>query len=66
MMTVEEIEKLVAGLPKPDFMRFTEWFAEYQAQQWDEQIIADSKAGRLDALLQSVEMEIAAGKVTPL
>ena len=66
IMTVEEIEKMVASLPKPDFQRFVAWLDEYRWQAWDQQIADDSKAGRLDALLQSVEAEIAAGKTASL
>lgn len=65
-MTVEEIEELVAGLPKTEFARFIAWLDEYRWQQWDSQIAEDSQSGRLDSLLQSVEAEIHAGKAAPL
>jgi len=66
LMTVEEIEALVAGLPKSDFQRFLAWLDEYRWEKWDAQIAEDSQSGRLDALVRSVEAEVASGKATPL
>ncbi len=65
-MQLEDIEKMVANLQKPDFQRFVAWLDEYRWQAWDQQIAEDSQNGRLDVLLQSVETEIASGKATPL
>ena len=65
-MTVEEIEKLVEGLPTPDFKRFVAWLDDYRAEAWDRQIEADAKAGRLDHLIAAAKADIDAGRIYPL
>jgi hypothetical protein len=50
MSNVVDIEQAVKKLPPGDLAKFREWFAEFDASQWDRQIEADVAAGRLDAL----------------
>ena len=49
-MTLHELEHAVAGLSSDELARFRTWFAEYDGVAWDQQIEADARAGRLDAL----------------
>lgn len=49
-MNIEELEREVSQLPPSDLKRFSEWFEEFLADQWDKQIEADILAGRLDAI----------------
>lgn len=65
-MTVEEIEKLVAGLPQADFKRFLSWLDEYRAAEWDRQIEDDANAGRLDHLIQEAQEDYRMGRTKPL
>ena len=44
-MGVEELQAAVAQLPAEELDRFSEWFAEYLAEQWDRRIEADILAG---------------------
>ena len=48
-MSVEELESVVSGLSVAELARFSQWFEEFLADQWDRQIEADILAGRLDA-----------------
>ena len=48
-MTHNELENTVASLSFDELAQFRAWFAEYDAEAWDQQIEADA-AGRLDAL----------------
>ena len=48
-MSIEELQSAVAQLPAEEFGRFSRWFEEFVAEQWDRQIEADIPAGRLDA-----------------
>ena len=50
MTKLEKIEKDVESLDADELTRFREWFAEFDAVNWDAQIEADAAAGRLDAL----------------
>ena len=51
MTTVAEIQKAIKDLPKADYARLKRWVDEYDWEQWDRQIEADSEEGRLDFLL---------------
>lgn len=52
MSTVEQIEEAVASLTEEDYGRFRSWFVERDWQRWDRQIERDSRAGRLDFLVE--------------
>ena len=49
-VTVESLEQAVSKLPPADLAKFPRWFAEFDADAWDEQIEADAAAGKLDRL----------------
>jgi len=66
MSKLEQIEKSVSELSPEEFKAFSKWFAELQAQQWDERIARDLEAGRLNDLISSARKELAEGKVRPL
>ena len=56
----------ISHLPAAEFARFSQWFEEYLAEQWDRKIEADILAGRLDAAGQRAEEDFKAGRCTPL
>lgn len=47
MTTLAEIEQAVRNLAAEDLAAFRTWFAQYDADAWDEELVADRK---LDAL----------------
>ncbi len=65
-MSVEDIESHVSSLPAAELARFSQWFEEFMADQWDRQIEQDMLAGRLDAALQRADDHRQAGRTTPL
>lgn len=65
-MSIEELESVVSGLPAPELARFSEWFEEFMADQWDRQIEQDVLAGRLDAAIRRADDHYDAGRCTPL
>ncbi len=52
MTKLERIEREIAALPAEELDRFRAWFAEFDAANWDAQIEADAKAGKLDRLAE--------------
>ena len=66
MTRVEKIEQSVKELAKEELAQFREWFAEFDAAKWDEQIATDVKAGRLDTLINEAKADIASGRTRPL
>ena len=65
-MSVEELQSAVAQLPTEELDRFSRWFEEFLAEQWDRRIEADILAGRLDAAGRRADEEFEAGRCTPL
>ncbi len=65
-MSIEELQTAIAQLPAEELDRFSRWFEEYLAEQWDRQIEADILAGRLDAAGRRANAEAEAGRCTPL
>jgi len=49
-MSLQQIEQAVRELKPQDLKAFRDWFAEYDAANWDQQIEEDEAAGRLDHL----------------
>ncbi len=65
-MSIEELESVVAGLSAAELARFSQWFEEFMADQWDRQIEQDMAAGRLDTALKRADDHYEAGRCTPL
>ncbi len=66
MLSVEEIETEIQALPKEDYVRLREWFSEKDWEEWDKQIEADSKSGKLDFLIKEARDEKAKGNLQEL
>jgi hypothetical protein len=66
MTKIEEIEAAIAQLPREQFEQLAEWFGRQRETDFDRQVEADAKAGRLDPLWAKAEQEIAQGKARPL
>lgn len=65
-MSLQEIEKAIVELPVAELNQLADWFAEFQAQQWDRQIEHDAKLGRLDALAAKANADFELGLCKPL
>ncbi len=65
-MRIEELQIAVAQLPAEELDRFSQWFEEFLAEQWDQQIEADILAGRLDGAGRRADEDFEAGRCTPL
>lgn len=66
MSEVEQIEDRIKSLSPEELAKLRAWFAEFDAQAWDRQIEADSKAGKLNRLIEQSLAEHKAGKSRPL
>ena len=65
-MNIEEIESAVSGLSEAELARFSEWFEEFVADQWDRQIESNLAAGKLDAAMKRADGHYEAGNCTRL
>lgn len=65
-MSIEELEAEIAHLPADQLARFSQWFEEFMADQWDRQIAQDLQSGRLDQAIKRADDHYQAGRCTPL
>ena len=66
MGKIEALERQVQDLSAEELTAFRRWFAEFDAEIWDQQFEADVKAGKLDALAEKALQAHAAGRSTKL
>ena len=66
MPITQELKTTVAKLPHDELLQFAQWFEEFMADQWDQQIEADIFAGRLNAARKYADDEFMAGRLKPL
>jgi hypothetical protein len=66
MGKIESIEAQIAALSTEELAVFRQWFAAFDEQHWDRRIAADSRAGRLDAMVAEARAEYDAGKTRDL
>ena len=52
MTKIEEIQAAIESLSGEEYDRLREWFSARDWERWDEQIEADSQAGKLDFLVK--------------
>lgn len=66
MTNIESIERDIESLDDKAFTALRAWFIEYDHGRWERQIEVDSKAGKLDGLIDEALTEHRSGKSTPL
>ena len=66
MSKVEQIESEIAELSPAEARQVAKWLEELLADEWDRQIAADAKAGKLDRFIDEALEEHRQGKPTPL
>ncbi len=54
---VLQAEESVRKLSREEFNEFQRWFAEYAAEQWDEQLERDAASGKLERMAASARIE---------
>jgi hypothetical protein len=65
-MSVEELEKAIAGLPADQLARLRAWFDDFMADEWDRQMARDAESGKLDKLVATSEEDFRAGRFREL
>ncbi len=65
-MSTQDLQAAIVSLSPDELARFSAWFEEFTADQWDRQIEADIFAGRFDAVGKRVDADFQAGRCTPL
>ena len=63
MDRVKKIESAIEGLPPEEYRRLIDWLRAREQRRWDDQIDADSSAGKLDFLFDEPENQPAEGRL---
>jgi len=66
MTRIEQVESDIMALSRSELAALRDWFQAYLADEWDKQIEADAKAGKLDRLGREALAEHKAGRTKPL
>lgn len=66
MTPVEQIKAEIEALSPEDFVQLRKWIVEKDWELWDQQIEADSAAGKLDFLIEEAMAAKAEGKLREL
>ena len=64
--TVQNIAYAVSQLSPEELANFCAWFAEFDAQKWEQQLENDVRLGKLDALANQALKDLAEGHCTDL
>ena len=62
MTKVESIEREVRNLSARELASFREWFADFDAAEWDRQLEEDIASGKLDRLADAALADHSAGR----
>ncbi len=63
---VEAIKAAIEALSETDYVALRQWFSEKDWENWDRQIEADSKSGKLDFLIAEAKKEKEQGMLKAL
>ena len=63
MSKVDELKTQIARLSGEDIAEIFRWLSEKDWEMWDKEIEADSRAGKLDFLVQEARKEKSAGNL---
>lgn len=63
---MQEIEAAVRKLSRDELATFRDWFAEFDADEWDKQMEADASAGLLDDLADEALRDVREGRCRDL
>ena len=66
MSTIQEIQNAVSKLSPEELSEFRDWFAEFDAEEWDHQFEKDVAAGRLDELGEEALRDLHEGRCKDL
>ncbi|OFV97388.1 MAG: hypothetical protein A3H28_02855 [Acidobacteria bacterium RIFCSPLOWO2_02_FULL_61_28] len=66
MSKIDELKAEIERLPSMEFAELFRWLSEKDWERWDQEIEADSQAGRLDFLVREAREEKAKGTLKDL
>jgi hypothetical protein len=62
IMSIEDLEKAIAGLPPDQYAEFRAWFEAFETDRFDRKIERDAQAGKLDRLAEQTLDDLREGR----
>jgi len=56
-MSISELKVAIKSLPANEVAQLTDWLVDYHDRTWDDQIEGDLESGKLDKLLDKIDIE---------
>jgi hypothetical protein len=66
IMSIEDLEKAIAGLPPDQYADFRTWFDAFDADRFDHKIEPDAQAGKLDRIADQAIDDLRKGRTREL
>ena len=66
MTSVDQIEKAILELPPQDLRKLSAWIVELHQERWDDQLVQDVAAGKLERLAEEAIRDFQAGRFRTL
>jgi hypothetical protein len=66
IMSIEDLEKAIAGLPPDQYTEFRTWFEAFEADRLDRKIELDVQAGKFDRLADHAINDLRKGRAREL
>jgi hypothetical protein len=66
MTRIQKLEREIEELTRNELADFRQWFQEFDAAQWDNQIEEDALAGKFDRLAEKALADHKAGRTKEL
>ena len=66
MSKIDELKAEIERLPGAEFAELYRWLSEKDWEKWDEEIAADSQAGKLDFLVREAREDKSKGRLKDL
>jgi hypothetical protein len=65
-MSIEDLEKAIAGMSRDQYAQFRAWFETFEADRFDRKIERDAQAGKLDRLADAAIDDLRKGRAREL
>jgi hypothetical protein len=63
-MDLAELKQAIQNLSSKNFKTFEVWFDNFRSEQWEKEISADTKAGKLNKMAEQALEDFRKGKFT--
>jgi hypothetical protein len=66
MIRMAELKEAVSSLEEKDLREFSRWFAAYEGERWDAQLLKDQDSDPLKKMMEAASQSFAKNQCKPL